>query len=238
MTPPVVLTIAGTDSGGGAGLAADLRTFAAHGVHGTFAVTAVTAQNTLGVKRVEPMPTDMVAAQIEAVLADFAVVAVKTGFLGSAEVVELVASYELPNLVVDPVIVNHSGERIVDADRAYRALFAEAVVVTPNWREAELLGDLSMFSTVVTGGHGEGPHAVDTVSMDGWNGSLTAPRRSTRNVHGTGDTFSAAIAAGLAIGEPLRTAVEAAKLFVTNAIERAIDWKLGAGQGPIGSTPA
>jgi hydroxymethylpyrimidine/phosphomethylpyrimidine kinase len=251
----VVLTVAGSDSGGGAGIQADLRTFAAHGVHGTSAITAVTAQNSVAVLDWVALEPRMVVAQIEAVASDMDVAAVKTGMLATAAIVsavaETIARLRLPHLVVDPVMVAKSGDRLLDhdAERAYRErLLPLATVVTPNLPEAEaLLGRpvrtlvemreaaralraMGPRSVVVKGGHLEGD-AVDVF----WDGErledLPAPRIETKNTHGTGCTYSAAIAARLALGEPLLDAVRGAKVYLTEAVRRS--YSVGRGHGPV-----
>lgn len=257
MTPPVALTIAGSDSGGGAGVQADLKAFAANGVFGTCAVTALTAQNTVGVLGVQVTPPDFVDAQISAVLADLPVAAVKTGMLATEAIIEIVArraaAGDLPNLVVDPVMVASSGDRLLDegAELAYlERLFPYAVIVTPNLREASLLvgrelSDLADMAeaarelattgacaVLVKGGHLAGD-AVD-VFFDGEQVHELASRRVvTANVHGTGCTTAAAIAARLARGDTLGAAVRAAKIYITSAIAGAATWQLGSGHGPV-----
>jgi hydroxymethylpyrimidine/phosphomethylpyrimidine kinase len=261
MNPPVALTIAGSDSGGGAGIQADLKTFAALKVFGTSALTALTAQNTMGVRRVHAVPADFVVAQVDAVLDDLPVHGVKTGMLATAATVEAVAAMaaagRLPNLVVDPVMVASSGDRLLEpaAEESYRTrLIPHAVVITPNMWEAEvLLGrtirtrddqhraarDLGRYgpaAVVVKGGHrldDAGAEAVDVV----WDGATTYELRSpwidTRNNHGTGCSFAAATAAHLARGADLRTALASAKTFVTEAVAGAAGWRLGGGHGPL-----
>ena len=256
--PKVALTIAGSDSGGGAGIAADLRTFGAHGVFGALVLTAITAQNTVGVRGIVAVSPEMVAAQLDAVLEDLAVRAAKTGMLATAEIVDLLtargAAGRLPPLVVDPVLVASSGDPLFSGDgvaAAYRGLIAQATVVTPNLPEAALLtgapvGDLEAMEAaarelhglgprlvIVKGGHRRGAESVD-VGFDGRSVTLLrAPWIDTPNVHGTGCTFSAAIAANIALGlEPLEAAF-AAKRFVTEAIRRSSQWRLGAGHGPL-----
>lgn len=251
-----VLTIAGSDSGGGAGLQADLKTFAAYGVYGASAVTAVTAQNTQGVTAWLAMPADLVTAQIEAVAADIAVDAVKTGMLGSAAIVEAVAAaieaLELPLVVVDPVMVAKSGDSLLEAD-AIAAIKAEllprAFVVTPNAAEAEVLSGVRVTSVdaargaaarivalgagaaVVKGGHLGGDEVVD-VLFDGRSfHEFSGPRLASRSTHGTGCSFASAIAAGLALGRPLPAAVEDAKAFVAGGIRHAP--AIGQGHGPL-----
>ena len=252
----VVLTIAGSDSGGGAGIQADLHTFAAHGVHGTSAITAVTAQNSITVTRYVALDPAMVVAQVEAVASDMPVAAVKTGMLANRDIVaavaEVVRRLALPHLVVDPVMVAKGGARLLDpeAERAYvERLFAAAEVLTPNLPETEaLLGrrvrtreamreaarelrERGPRVVVVKGGHLDGEEAVD-VFFDGRRlEELSAPRIDTRNTHGTGCTYSAAIAARLALGaEPLE-AVRGAKDYLTEAIRRS--YSVGRGHGPV-----
>jgi hydroxymethylpyrimidine/phosphomethylpyrimidine kinase len=252
----VVMTIAGSDSGGGAGIQADLRTFAAHGVHGTSAITAVTAQNSVTVTDYVALPPRMVAAQVEAVASDMPVAAVKTGMLATREIVEAVADVvkrlALPHLVVDPVMVAKGGARLLDAEaeRAYgQRLFALAEVLTPNLAETEALLGTPVRTleamreaaralhargprvVVVKGGHLEGAEAVDVVYDGTRLEELAAPRVATRNTHGTGCTFSAAIAARLALGDPALEAVRAAKRYLTEAIRRS--YAVGRGHGPV-----
>jgi hydroxymethylpyrimidine/phosphomethylpyrimidine kinase len=251
----VVLTIAGSDSGGGAGIQADLRTFAAHGVHGTSAITAVTAQNSVAVLDWVAIAPRMVVAQIDAVASDMPIAAVKTGMLATADIVaavsEAIERLRLPLVVVDPVMVAKSGDRLLDADAetAYRRrLLPLATVVTPNLPEAEaLIGRtvrtlaemrdaaralhaMGPRSVVVKGGHLEG-EPVD-VFFDGSRlEDLPAPRIATANTHGTGCTYSAAIAARLALGDPLLEAVRGAKSYLTEAIRRS--YSVGRGHGPV-----
>lgn len=251
----VALTIAGSDSGGGAGIQADLKTFAAHGVHGTSAITAITAQNSVAVTDWVALEPRMVVAQIEAVASDMPLAAVKTGMLATAAIVQAVAEavkrLALPNLVVDPVMVAKSGDRLLDpaAESAYiQFLFPLATLVTPNLEEAEaLLGrpvrdlaamreaaeallDLGPRAVVVKGGHLPGD-AVD-VFFDGRAfEELPAERIPTRNTHGTGCTYSAAIAARLALGAALLPAVREAKAYLTEAIRRS--YSVGRGPGPV-----
>ena len=250
MNPPVVLTVAGTDSGGAAGIAADLTTFAALGVHGACVVTAVTAQDTTGVRGVHPVPLEVVEAQLEAVLGDLPVAVVKTGMLGTPEVVRLLAR-RLPgiHLVVDPVLVATSGavlgdERVAAAYRDH--LLPVATVVTPNAGEARVLlgrdaapevaaaalSDLGP-AVVVTGG-GAGDTCTDWLAVPG---EPVVPHTHaavrTANDHGTGCTFSAALAARLALGDPLTAAVTAAGQFTADALHRSRHWTLGRGRGPV-----
>jgi hydroxymethylpyrimidine/phosphomethylpyrimidine kinase len=255
MRLPVALTIAGSDSGGGAGVQADLKTFAALGVHGTSAVTAVTAQNTLGVSDYVELPLDIIRAQIVEVVRDLSPAAVKTGMLSSAEVIETVAAaieeLGLDSLVVDPVMVAKGGARLLRPDAVaslVERLIPLARIITPNLPEAEVLLDrpvrsrrqreeaardlvaLGCAAAVVKGGHADG-EAAD-VFFDGerlaW---LEAQRVATENTHGSGCTFSAAIAAGLARGLNILPAVEEAKVFITGAIQNSLE--VGHGHGPV-----
>jgi hydroxymethylpyrimidine/phosphomethylpyrimidine kinase len=258
MTPPVALTIAGSDSGGGAGIQADLKTFAMHRVFGTSVLTAVTAQNTRSVRSIRTLDLAFVAAQLDAVLDDLPVRAVKTGMLASAATVALIGAgaARLPNLVVDPVLVSSSGAPLFpdEARRAYLTdLVPYAAVVTPNLPEAGLLlgGELSTVDdmaaaaealaatgarcVVVKGGRlRKATEAVDVVWYGGRVELLRSPWVATANNHGTGCTFAAATAARLASGDPLPEAVRAAKAYVQRGIAAARDWRLGAGHGPIG----
>jgi hydroxymethylpyrimidine/phosphomethylpyrimidine kinase len=249
------LTVAGSDSGGGAGIQADLKTFAAFGVYGMSAVTAVTAQNTLGVQAVFELPSDLVTAQIDSVVDDLGVDALKTGMLGGLQTVravsEAIASHHLARLVVDPVMVAKSGDLLLheDAVEAVRTfLLPLALVATPNLPEAEVLTGLSIRGrddmrnaaravanmgahwVVIKGGHLNDDDATDLV-FDGHNFTeLTAPRVATKNTHGTGCTFSAAVAASLARGREPGDAIDSAKRYVTRAIESSLN--LGSGHGP------
>lgn len=215
MNPPVVVTIAGTDSGGAAGIAADLTTFAALGVHGACVVTAVTAQDTTGVRAVHPVPFEIVAAQLDAVLEDLDPVAVKTGMLASAEVVRLVAERCAGRiLVVDPVLVATSGAVLGSPGvaAAYREhLLPVATVATPNEDEFEVLGRPSGANVLVTRG-----------------GDI-----DTENDHGTGCTHSSALASYLALGDDLATAAARADAFVARQLHLGKDWTLGRGRGPV-----
>lgn len=251
----VALTIAGSDSGGGAGIQADLRTFAALRVFGTSAITGLTAQNTVAVSRIELASPEMVAAQIAAVLDDFPVAAAKTGMLGDTRVIDAVAGVlrarRIPNLVVDPVMISKSGAALLAPDSA-GAFVAQvlplALVVTPNLPEAEALAkrpvdtpervldaakaiaDLGPAAVLVKGGHAPGALVEDLL----WDGReahrLSGPRVDTRSTHGTGCTLSAAIAAWLARGVPLVDAVRRARSFVEGSLAAARP--VGKGHGP------
>jgi hydroxymethylpyrimidine/phosphomethylpyrimidine kinase len=252
----IALTIAGSDSGGGAGIQADLKTFAAHGVYGTSAIAAVTAQNTVGVTGFLALPADFVVSQIEAVASDLPPAAVKTGMLASAAIVEAIAAaiaaLDLPSVVVDPVMVAKSGDRLF-SEEALSALrdnlLPRARVVTPNIPEAEVLLDTQIRTlddaraaakrihamgpkaVVVKGGHLPGAEAIDILFDGKTFHEFRTPRIDTRNTHGTGCTFASAIAANLALGRPLVEAVRLAKDYVTGAIRHGLN--LGEGHGPL-----
>jgi hydroxymethylpyrimidine/phosphomethylpyrimidine kinase len=255
----VALTIAGSDSGGGAGIQADLKTFQRFGVFGTSALTLVTAQNTIGVQAIELLPARIVAQQIAAVAEDFAIRAAKTGALGSAEIIETVIvaleQHSLPALVVDPVMVSKHGDQLLAPEAAAvlkTRLFPKASLVTPNLHEAAaLLGrpvkteadmrdaaraicDLGADAVLVKGGHLPGEEAVDLLFDGSDFARFVAPRIETRHTHGTGCTYSAAITALLARGEPLLDAVRDAKNYISRAISAAPG--IGHGHGPVDHT--
>jgi hydroxymethylpyrimidine/phosphomethylpyrimidine kinase len=255
----IALTIAGSDSGGGAGLQADLKTFAAHGVYGLTAVTAVTAQNSEGVLEVAALPPSLVASQIDAVVGDFGAAAVKVGMVANAGIIAAVAAslteHGLANVVLDTVMIAKSGARLLD-DEAIGALVDRllplATVVTPNALEAERLVGIRVTgpdeqrlaaerlvgmgarAALVKGGHLEGD-AVDVLFDGRTFVHLGAPRIDSRHTHGTGCTLSAAIAARLALGDDLAAAARAAKDYVTRAIAQAPG--LGHGHGPLQHFP-
>ena len=250
------LTIAGSDSGGGAGIQADLKTFAAHGVYGTSAITAVTAQNTLGVTMAEAMPADLVTAQIEAVVADFGVHSAKTGMLPNAAIVEAVAAavqdLDIPLLVVDPVMLTKSGHSLTD-DEALAAMRSEllrrAFVVTPNIPEAETLSGVTIATdpdrheaarrilalgptaVIIKGGHFPGRDISDLLCDASGFVEFRADRVPGGHTHGTGCTFAAALAAHLAIGRSLREAIPLVQQYIAGAIREAPG--LGGGHGPM-----
>lgn len=261
LDPPVAMTIAGSDSGGGAGIQADLKTFAALGVFGTSAITALTAQNTVGVRGVHAVPAPFLLAQAEAVLDDLPVAAVKTGMLATTgnvrAVAELAAAGRLPRLVIDPVMVASSGDRLLEpaAERLYVSeLLPHAMVITPNLREAEVLlgrristladqrdaaaalAALGPSTVIVKGGHAVADtpgEAVDVLCHNGALRDLRAPRIDTANNHGSGCSFASAITAYLARGEPVEAAVELAKAFIWRAVTGGARWNLGGGHGPL-----
>jgi hydroxymethylpyrimidine/phosphomethylpyrimidine kinase len=236
MSPPVVVTIAGSDSGGAAGIAADLTTFAAVGVHGACVVTAVTAQDTTGVRAIHPVPLDVVAAQLDAVLDDLDPIAVKTGMLATPEVVGLVAERCRDRiLVVDPVIVATSGAVLADdaVVRAYRErLLPVATVATPNEDEDAVLGRAHGATVIRTGGGGP-----DLLCVPGERPVPVAhPVVDTDNDHGTGCTYSSALAAHLAHGADLPTAAHRSASYVVARLRVSSTWTLGRGRGPIAHT--
>jgi hydroxymethylpyrimidine/phosphomethylpyrimidine kinase len=250
------LTIAGSDSGGGAGIQGDLKTFAALGVYGTSAITAVTAQNTTGITAISAMSADLVVAQIEAVAGDIQIHATKTGMLANAAIAEAVAAaieeLDLPNVVVDPVMVAKSGERLLD-DEGVRTLCTEllprALVVTPNIPEAEVLIGRRIVSAedareaarriqgmgpsavIVKGGHAAADEIVDLLFDDEHFTEFRTARVLTRHTHGTGCTFASAIAANLALGQSLADATSRAQVYVVGAIRHSL--QIGKGQGPL-----
>ena len=261
MKQPVVLTVAGSDSGAGAGIQADLKTFAALGVYGLSVITAITAQNTVGVRDVQEVDLRIISSQLDAVAEDFAIAALKTGMLSSSAIIETVAAgirrHELRNLVVDPVMVAKSGDRLLREDAVEalrRKLLPLAQVVTPNLPEAsaltglpirtlaerieagEAILEMGARAVVVKGGHANDDPVVDLLVEPGHVQEFTAPRIQTNNDHGTGCTFSAAIAAGLAKGHSLRESVAAARQFLTAALREAPG--LGNGHGPLNHFPA
>ncbi|MEL6163240.1 MAG: bifunctional hydroxymethylpyrimidine kinase/phosphomethylpyrimidine kinase [Cyanobacteria bacterium J06628_3] len=256
---PVALTIAGSDSGGGAGIQADLRTFAFHCVHGTSAITCVTAQNTLGVTRVDAMAKETIEQQIKAVCEDIGVQAAKTGMLLNQEIIATVVkqidTLQIPNLVVDPVMVSRTGAQLID-DEAVKtlrdSLIPLATVLTPNRYEAQILSGLEIKSlndmkaaaqtiheklkvkaVLVKGGGMQGSLRGIDIWFDGKNlETLFTQLVATKNTHGTGCTLSAAIAANLARGDSLFKAARQAKEYVSYALNNALD--IGKGQGPVG----
>ena len=249
------LTIAGSDSGAGAGIQADLKTFAALGVYGACVITAITAQNTVRVTKIVELSPSIIEAQIDAVIQDIGCEAVKTGMIANAAIIEVVAAkirqYNLPNLVVDPVMVAKSGDLLLrkSAIAALRSrLLPLATVVTPNIPEAEELTGLTLRnekgireaaqrichlgakSVVIKGGHRRGP-AADLLYNGRKFQEFTSPRIKTRHTHGTGCTFSAAIAAHLAKGFELEKAIALSKRFITEAIKNA--FAIGSGHSPV-----
>ena len=250
------MTIAGSDSGGGAGIQADLKTFAAHGVYGTSAITAITAQNTEAVSGVETLSPEFVALQIDAIVEDIGVDAAKTGMLATADIITVVAQkledHRIEKTVVDPVMVAKSGHRLLEPsaiETLKKELVPRAYIVTPNLPEAEaLVGfpveeedavkraarqivEMGAKAVVIKGGHGTGEESIDWL-YDGRRFSrFAAPRVASRNTHGTGCTFSAAIAAQLARGAELEAALRSAKRYLSAALEGGV--AIGRGHGPV-----
>jgi len=258
MTVPIALTIAGSDSSGGAGIQADLKTFAALGIYGASVLTALTAQNTKGVAAIHGVPAEFVAAQMDAVFSDLDIAAVKIGMLGSAAVIAAVAAglerHRARNVVLDPVMVASSGEKLLhpDALAVLCDLISRTRVLTPNLPEAaallgmpaardetemrsqgEKLLTLGAGAVLIKGGHGTGPESADFLIDADACTRYAAPRIATRNTHGTGCTLSSAVAAGLAKGLALADAVREAKAYVSAAIAAADRLKVGSGRGPL-----
>jgi hydroxymethylpyrimidine/phosphomethylpyrimidine kinase len=258
MGVPIVLAIAGSDSGGGAGVQADLKTFAALGVYGACVITALTAQNTKGVFAIHEAPADFIAAQLDTVFSDLDIAAVKIGMLGNAAAIDAVAAaldrHRARNVVLDPVMVASSGEDLLRADAidGLRKLIVRSRVMTPNLFEASTLLDMPLArdenemrvqartllalgagAVLIKGGHSGGPESVDLLVEGDDCLRLAAPRIDTRNTHGTGCTLSSAIAAGLAHGKELGEAVRDAKAYVSSAIAAADRLNVGSGPGPL-----
>jgi len=259
MATAIAVTIAGSDSSGGAGIQADLKTFSALGVYGASVIAALTAQNTQAVTAIHDVPADFIAAQIDAVFSDLAVGAVKIGMLSQPAAIEAVAAglarHRMSNIVLDPVMLAGSGDRLIAADAIAvlrRVLIPMALILTPNLPEAAALLDAPLAETepemqaqaqallalgpravLIKGGHGKGAESVDLLIEPGAETRLAAKRIATRNTHGTGCTLSSAIAAGLAKGAPLAEAVRDAKTYITAAIAAADTLAIGHGRGPV-----
>ena len=259
MTTPIALTIAGSDSSGGAGIQADLKTFAALGVYGASVITALTAQNTQGVTGIHQVPAGFVAAQIDAVFSDLAISAVKIGMVAELSVIGAIAAglakWQPKHVVLDPVMVATSGDRLLKAeavDALRSKLIAQASLITPNLPEAAALLDEQVATTesavadqgkrllalgpravLIKGGHGQGAESTDYFVTSAGTIGLSAPRVATKNTHGTGCSLSSAIAAGLAKGESLETAVRTAKAWISAAIAAADRFAVGRGHGPV-----
>ncbi len=255
----IAVTIAGSDSGGGAGIQADLKTFSALGVYGASVIAALTAQNTKGVTAIHDVPADFVTAQIEAVFSDLAVNAVKIGMLSNPQTIQAVADgldrFDQHTIVLDPVMVAASGDRLLKPeaiDVLRRVLIPKAMVITPNLPEAAALLDAPMArnetdmqaqgekllalgakAVLMKGGHGSGAESVDLLIEPNSVARLAAERVATQNTHGTGCTLSSAIAAGLAKGLSLAEAVREAKAYITAAILASDQLHIGHGHGPV-----
>ncbi len=254
-----VLTIAGSDSGGGAGIQADLKTFAALGCYGMSAITALTAQNTVGVQGIHAVPAEFLKAQIQSVVEDIGVDAVKIGMLHAPGIADVVAwaidHYQLTNVVFDPVMVATSGDRLIANETVQvlvRELFPRVTVITPNLDEAALLLErpipnaealdtaahdllqMGVKAVLLKGGHLAGDEVVDVLLQAGTAPQrLASPRIASHNVHGTGCTLSSAIAAHLALGHPLAEAVALARRFILGAIAEGAHVTIGHGHGPL-----
>lgn len=256
---PIALTIAGSDSGGGAGIQADLKTFAALGIYGCSAITSLTAQNTLGVQAVWPVESGFVQSQIQSVLSDIPVGAIKTGMLATADIIhavaEILTSYPAIPLVLDPVMVATSGDRLLAQDAIsvlIKELLPRATIITPNLIEAAaLLGKpiaqnqeeifqqatellaLGSQAVLIKGGHAQGLEANDFLLTHSEQFMFTAPRITTKNTHGTGCTLAAAIAGGLAKKMSLYDAIAQAKDYLHNALLNSHKLHIGQGSGPV-----
>jgi hydroxymethylpyrimidine/phosphomethylpyrimidine kinase len=259
MTTPIALTIAGSDSSGGAGIQADLKTFAAFGVYGASVITALTAQNTSGVTAIHPVPAGFVTAQIDAVFSDLDVRAVKIGMVAQLATIDAIAAgltrWSPHHIVLDPVMVATSGDRLLAAEAVEglrTKLIPRAALITPNLPEAAALLDEPVASSdaaiasqgqrllamgcravLIKGGHGQGDESIDYLFSGSGTVALAAPRIATKNTHGTGCSLSSAIAAGLAKDDDLETAVRNAKRWISAAIAAADGLGIGHGHGPI-----
>jgi hydroxymethylpyrimidine/phosphomethylpyrimidine kinase len=259
MSIPIALTIAGSDSSGGAGIQADLKTFAALGVYGASVITALTAQNTRGVSGIHPVPPAFVTAQMDAVFGDLDVRAVKIGMVAQPETIDAIAAalarWKPSQVVLDPVMVATSGDRLLSADAVASLrtkLIPRAALITPNLPEAAALLDEPVASdqaaiagqgkrllaigcpaVLIKGGHGEGAESIDYLFSAAGTIALAAPRILTSHTHGTGCSLSSAIAAGLAKGDAMETAVRNAKAFISAAIAAADRLDVGHGHGPV-----
>jgi hydroxymethylpyrimidine/phosphomethylpyrimidine kinase len=255
----IAVTIAGSDSGGGAGIQADLKTFSALNVYGATVITALTAQNTRGVQGILDVPPEFIAQQMDSVFSDLSVDAVKIGMLSQPAVIETVATgldrHRMSNVVLDPVMVAASGDRLLASeaiDTLRRVLIPKALLVTPNLPEAAALLEeqiardetemrhqgerilaLGARAVLVKGGHADGAESVDILVSASGVQRFPAPRIDTRNTHGTGCTLSSAIAAGLAKGMDLSDAVAAAKAYISEAIRASRSLEIGQGHGPV-----
>ena len=256
---PIALTIAGSDSSGGAGIQADLKSFAALGVYGASVITALTAQNTTGVSGIHQVPAEFITAQIDAVFSDLAVGAVKIGMVAQPAAIDAIVAgltrWSPKHVVLDPVMVATSGDRLLAAeavDALRTKLVPLAAVITPNLPEAaDLLGEpvatseaavedqgkrllaLGCRAVLIKGGHGKGAESTDYLITAGGTITLAAPRTATKNTHGTGCSLSSAIAAGLAKGEGMETAIRNAKAWISAAIAAADRFSVGRGHGPV-----
>ncbi len=255
----IAVTIAGSDSGGGAGIQADLKTFSALGVYGASVITALTAQNTLGVTAIHDAPADFVWAQIDAVFSDLPVNAVKIGMLSRTDIIHAVADglarWEPAFTVLDPVMVATSGDRLIREDAVgaiVARLFPKAILITPNLAEAATLLNepiaqdaatmerqgkallaLGARAVLMKGGHGYGRESIDILVTPKSSENFTAPRIATKNTHGTGCTLSSAITAELAKGHSLSDSIHSAKIYVTQALAASETLNIGKGSGPV-----
>lgn len=257
-TPPIVLSIAGSDSSGGAGIQADIKTISALGGYAATAITALTAQNTQGVRRIEPVSDEMLRQQIACVFDDLAVDAVKIGMIhnngASHTIAEQLHHYAPKKIVCDPVMISTSGAQLMEQDTiasVVRSIFPKSTLITPNLHEAsmlirrsinglnemrkaaKILSDAYGCSVLIKGGHLDGDTMCDILCDEGTLYEYASPRIISNNLHGTGCTLSSAIATQLAHGDPLATAIEHAKAYVTDAIAAAASMQIGGGHGPL-----
>ncbi len=256
---PIAVTIAGSDSGGGAGIQADLKSFSANQTYGASIITALTAQNTLGVTAIQDVPASFISAQIDAVFSDLDVVAVKIGMLSQIEVINAVAQgldkFAPKNIVLDPVMIAESGDTLLASEAIsvlVQELFPRASLITPNLHEAAKILDVELAITrdemqeqanalqglgaravLLKGGHCDDDEAADILVTGSQSSWFLAPRINTKNTHGTGCSLSSAIAANLAHGKPLEEAVGEAKIWLTGAIKAADQLDIGKGHGPV-----
>jgi len=236
---PNVLTIAGSDPSGGAGIQADLKTFTTLGTYGMAAITALTAQNTQGVTAIHTPPPEFLEQQLIAIFEDIDVHAVKIGMIATAENAEIIASilkkYKPKHIILDPIMIATSGDQLI-TDEAITALKTNltplATLITPNIPEHKILGTFNV-PTLLKGGHNTGETATDTLIQNGKETKFSAPRINTNNTHGTGCTLAAAITATLAKGRPLESAIQSAKTYLSNAIKHADALTVGKGHGPV-----
>lgn len=252
------LTIAGSDSGGGAGIQADIKTFSSLGIYATSVITSITSQNTIGVSEIFPIPSNIVSSQLEAVLSDIKIDSIKLGMMYSADIIKVVAEtlvkYSAKNIVVDPVLKSSTGDSLIQKNilESYKKmLFPILEIFTPNKDEAEIftgikiyneddiihvgnkLIDMGCKAVLMKGGHFKGDMATDYFINDNQVHKFSTERIISNNDHGTGCTLSSAIASFLAIGYPLKTAIENAKIYISKALENGQDYKTGNGRGPL-----
>ncbi|MFV0431868.1 MAG: bifunctional hydroxymethylpyrimidine kinase/phosphomethylpyrimidine kinase [Alphaproteobacteria bacterium] len=254
--PCCVLSIAGSDSGGGAGIQADLKSISANGCYGLSVITAITAQNSYAVTDIHKTPLETITSQLKAVFEDMPIDAIKIGMLGDKDMVQTVASFlkaqpKLPPIILDPVMVSKAGAPLLEMDAITslkEQLLPLATLVTPNLPEAQILADLEdeedaeilaknigkSLNILIKGGHQKGEKSIDYLYLaDGHIHSFEQKRINSKNTHGTGCSLSSAIAAQMALGKDIRTAVKEAKQYISHAIQTSQHWQMGKGHGPI-----